>query len=303
MPQYYGIHPAGLELIKRLAPFHSGRSTMGFHRTGLAAISTAAFLIGGQFWGLSAIASPQPVAEAGNKQAAGDSAVILDTSGTLDDSDPTLPDGSYYEEYSFTGRAGQEIVIDMNSPEFDTYLFLLAPDGSFLADNDDISGSNFNSQIRVTLPSNGVYTIAANGYDSSSLGRYNLTVTTALGTGDLQITLSWNSTDDLDLVVMDPDGNLVSFETPSIASGGQLDVDANALCQGVTSSPVENVFWPANGAPGGEYQVLISLYARCANSQGPIPFTLTMNVQGTVETFDGTVDESNDLVVVPTAVY
>ncbi|MDA0268163.1 MAG: pre-peptidase C-terminal domain-containing protein, partial [Cyanobacteria bacterium] len=210
--------------------------------------------------------------------------------------------GSYYEEYSFTGRAGQQVVIEMSSADFDTYLLLLGPDGSLIAENDDISSGNLNSQIVVTLPTNGVYTIVTNGYDSASLGRYDLTVTTALGTGDLQITLSWNSIDDLDLVVMDPEGNLVSFETPRIASGGQLDVDANSLCQGVTSRPVENVFWP-NGAPGGEYQVFVSLYSRCANSQGPIPFTLTMNVQGTVETFDGTVDETNDLVVVPTAVY
>lgn len=276
---------------------------MGFHRTGLASIGTVVMLLGAQVGGMpEAIASPQPQAEAINKQALGDSAIILDTSSSLDTTDTVLSDGSYYEEYSFTGRAGQQVVIDMNSADFDTYLLLVGPDGSLIAENDDVSSGNFNSQIVVTLPTNGVYTIAANGYDSASLGRYDLTVTTALGTGDLQITLSWNSIDDLDLVVMDPEGNLVSFETPQIASGGQLDVDANSLCQGVTASPVENVFWP-NGAPGGEYQVLVSLYSRCANSQGPIPFTLTMNVQGTVETFDGTVDETNDLVVVPTAVY
>ena len=69
---------------------------MGFHRTGLASIGTAAIMLGAQMLGMpGAIASPQPATEAATKQAVGDSAIILDTSSSLDTTDTVLSDGSY----------------------------------------------------------------------------------------------------------------------------------------------------------------------------------------------------------------
>ena len=48
-----------------------------------------------------------------------------------------------------------------------------------------------------------------------------------LQTGDVQVTLRWNTTDDLDLWVTDPFGDRVYYGNSQVASGGQLDVDAN----------------------------------------------------------------------------
>ena len=120
-----------------------------------------------------------------------------------------------------------------------------------------------------------------------------------LGTGDIQVTLRWTSTDDLDLAVTDPSGQVVTYFNPNIPSGGQLDVDANAACSGDGSSPIENIFWPPSRAPQGNYSVEVNLFTRCGGGSGPIPFTLTLLVQGNTETLQGTVDNQTQRVSFP----
>jgi hypothetical protein len=82
---------------------------------------------------------------------------------TLDSTDCALGDGTLLDPYSFNGLAGQQVAISMSSPVFDTYLYLLKPDGSTLASNDDSNGGT-NSRIPIpsgflTLPTTGTYTI------------------------------------------------------------------------------------------------------------------------------------------------
>ena len=89
------------------------------------------------------------------------------------------------------------------------------------------------------------------------------TQTEDLSTGDVQVTLRWSSLADLDLSVTDPDGGTVSFTNRAVASGGQLDRDANYPCSTATTSPVENVFWPPGGAPRGSYRVTVTYRTGC----------------------------------------
>lgn len=122
--------------------------------------------------------------------------------------------------------------------------------------------------------------------------------TPQLGTGDIQVTLRWATTDDLDLAVTDPSGDTVAYFNPAVASGGQLDVDANAGCSEQNSTPIENIFWPPSEAPQGNYSIAVNLFSRCEGS-GPVSFNLTLLVQGTTETFTGTVDEQNPIATFP----
>jgi hypothetical protein len=75
--------------------------------------------------------------------------------------------------YTFAGRAGQLVKIEMNaSTALDTFLYLFAPDGSVVASNDDIvSGSQTNSRIPLSgffaLPQTGVYTVEATSFNSA----------------------------------------------------------------------------------------------------------------------------------------
>lgn len=233
-----------------------------------------------------------------------DTVFIIDLDDELIDDDlPSPVTGSVYDEYVFVGRAGQAIDISVNSPDFDTYLLLIGPDGELVAENDDITPGNLNSAIATELPMNGNYLVVVTSFVPQERGAYSLQATTTLGTGDLQATLQWDSVHDLDLAVMDPSGDIVAFDNSLIENGGQLDVDANALCESLTDTPVENIFWPPDQAPQGEYVVAVSLYSRCDDSTGPIPFTLTLTVQGETEVLTGTVDEETNLVTFSTAIY
>ncbi|HIK21897.1 MAG TPA: right-handed parallel beta-helix repeat-containing protein [Synechococcus sp. M44_DOE_062] len=108
-----------------------------------------------------------------------------------------------------------------------------------------------------------------------------------LGTGPIQVTLSWNTVDDLDLYVTDPTQQTVFFNNPAIPSGGRLDADANRDCVGVTTSPVENVFWISTPPPG-LYIIDVRLFRRCSQVTAPIPFTVTVRRSGVVtQTFGG----------------
>ncbi|HEY9627745.1 MAG TPA: trypsin-like peptidase domain-containing protein [Coleofasciculaceae cyanobacterium] len=101
--------------------------------------------------------------------------------GKLDRTSGTLSsDNSYYNAYTFEGRAGQRVVVEMSSSDLDSYLILLSADGTDLAQDDD-SGGGSNSKLEIALPADGTYTILANAYGSGQTGSYSLRV--AAGTG------------------------------------------------------------------------------------------------------------------------
>ncbi|HEY9645912.1 MAG TPA: PPC domain-containing protein [Chroococcidiopsis sp.] len=102
---------------------------------------------------------------------------LLQENGVLEEGDQVLSsDNSLYDEYSFDGQEGQTVTITLSSDDFDPYLVLISPEGEVLAQNDDVSPDNFSSEISLTLPADGTYTVIANGYDSSSQGNYVLEV-------------------------------------------------------------------------------------------------------------------------------
>ncbi len=99
--------------------------------------------------------------------------------------------------------------------------------------------------------------------------------------GQLQFTLAWNTLDDLDLNVTCPGGQISSISGergPGICGEGVKDIDANRnLVENVSSTPVENVVWPAN-FPAGNYGLEVIEY-KAASRDGAgntVPFTLRM---------------------------
>ncbi|MEM9089768.1 MAG: hypothetical protein AAGC93_13595 [Cyanobacteria bacterium P01_F01_bin.53] len=119
-----------------------------------------------------------------------------------------------------------------------------------------------------------------------------------LQTGDVQVTLRWDTADDLDLFVRDPFNEEVSYFNPEVPSGGQLDVDANAGCAERMGSPVENIFWPTGGGAPGDYVVTVDLFSYCG-AEVPINFTLTTLIQDQTQTQTGTVSSSQTSVSFP----
>ena len=79
------------------------------------------------------------------------------------------------EEWVFNGQAGERVNIVLNS-QFDSYLELYAPDGEFVASNDD-SGENLSAALfDLQLKKSGPHTVLVRGYDGAT-GGYVLALT------------------------------------------------------------------------------------------------------------------------------
>jgi hypothetical protein len=95
-------------------------------------------------------------------------------------------------------------------------------------------------------------------------------------TGQVTLSLKWDSTDDLDLHVDTPGGH-ISYSNKKVA-GGWLDVDMNPDHD--TNEPVENVFW--DQCPPGRYCVTIKnfSYGGAHSMKGEeIPFSLVLRTK------------------------
>lgn len=99
--------------------------------------------------------------------------------------------------------------------------------------------------------------------------------------GEVTIRLSWSTSDDLDLHVLEPSGEEIYFYHPYSGAGGELDVDANAACSSALAEPIENVYWPTGTPPDGTYTVRVHYWGDC-DEYGPVTFRLRIMVGGQV---------------------
>jgi hypothetical protein len=103
------------------------------------------------------------------------------------------------------------------------------------------------------------------------------------GTGDIKITLTWNNKVDLDLHVIDPNSEEISFENEQSASGGKLDMD-NTEGYGP-----ENIFWENGKAIKGTYKVYVHFYDYGESSSNSSSYSVRVKYLGITQTFNGTV--------------
>jgi len=124
------------------------------------------------------------------------------------------------------------------------------------------------------------------------------TPSTSVGTGDVQVTLTWANAQpiDLDLWVTDPSGVRCYYGNTPTVSGGQLDRDNT--CGSYINGRPENIFWA--DAPLGQYIVQVDLYSACGTGVTSQTFTVRVVAGGTVKTYSGTVTTSHETVQVAT---
>jgi hypothetical protein len=109
-------------------------------------------------------------------------ALAVDASRPLADSIPvngTITEAIPVQRWTYIGRAGDTLTVTMiaTSGDLDSLLILTAPDGSFVASNDDAIDATLgvNAQmVQVRLPVDGTYTLAAGRW--SGAGDYALTL-------------------------------------------------------------------------------------------------------------------------------
>lgn len=189
--------------------------------------------------------------------------------------------------YSFNGTVGQSMSVSLSSPDFDTYLLLVDPNGSVIAQNDDSVGGG--SRIPgndgfFILPANGTYIIEVTTFAKGAIGRYavNLSMpagncTYALGatgqafasgggSGTVNVTTqegcAWEATSNNGWLTLSGAGGsgagAVSFtvgansgaaRTGSLTIAGQTFTITQAGTNG-TGCPTITAINPASGAPG-----------------------------------------------------
>jgi hypothetical protein len=121
--------------------------------------------------------------------------------------------------------------------------------------------------------------------------------TTTVGTGDIQVTMTWFNEDaiDLDLHVIDPTGEDCYFGNDPSSTGGDLDRD-NA-CGNYENGRPENIYWTTT-PPAGEYTVSVDWWSACGNETTSQAFAIRTVVGSNINTYYRTISEDEFLEVV-----
>lgn len=97
--------------------------------------------------------------------------------GALADGDETLTSGEYADVYRVQGQAGQTLIADLTSDDFDPYLIVIDPDGE-QSDNDDYEGDITRSLVSQPLSQSGEYRVVVTSYATGESGDYDLLIST-----------------------------------------------------------------------------------------------------------------------------
>jgi len=118
-----------------------------------------------------------------------------------------------------------------------------------------------------------------------------------VGTGELQISVSWDTPSDVDLAVIEPDGTIIDFANETSSSGGMLDLDSNAACfiDGVNN---ENITYESVTPPSGEYVIEVDYFLNCGVPT-PTNYVVTLRSGDSVQTFAGTFQPDDDSFEIP----
>ncbi|MBB4083129.1 pre-peptidase C-terminal domain-containing protein [Brevundimonas lenta] len=101
-------------------------------------------------------------------------AIGQSVSGALSAGDDTLDSGEYADTYSFAGRRGQRVAVQLTSSAFDAYTILLTPSGEQFDNDDGENGTDSRQQL--TLPEDGQYEVRVTSYRPGETGSYRFSV-------------------------------------------------------------------------------------------------------------------------------
>ena len=107
-------------------------------------------------------------------------------------------------------------------------------------------------------------------------------------TGDVQVLLSWQDYNDLDLICVDPEGSVIWFRNKRVPSGGLLEIDMNVQPND-SNTPIENIYWQQGTAPNGNYEVYLWFYRQHEPNVFESPYEIQLKYGSKTETITGTI--------------
>lgn len=177
---------------------------------------------------------------------------------------------------------------EVNRWAFDSLsLYIFKDDGEFIDiidDEVDLENSQGCRLISISNPEvPGFYTtgFVASGRPVEQIS-WSISPTETV-TGTLQITLEWTENIDLDLQVIEPNGEFIAYNDPVSSSGGQLDMDV--ICNAGT----ETISWPQ--ILEGFHIVRVHYYQDCTGI-GEVQWQITGRVNSEiVASISGSINE------------
>ncbi|MBV5313668.1 MAG: hypothetical protein JZU47_10255 [Prolixibacteraceae bacterium] len=106
------------------------------------------------------------------------------------------------------------------------------------------------------------------------------------GYGDIQVTLTWDSSADIDLYVQDPAKEWIWYEHNTSVSGGWLDVDD------VNGYGPENIRWGKGVATSGTYNVHVKHY-----EGGSANYIVYVNAFGRQKQYKGSINPGQEIYI------
>ncbi|MFO0582000.1 MAG: hypothetical protein U0229_06995 [Anaeromyxobacter sp.] len=114
---------------------------------------------------------------------------------------------------------------------------------------------------------------------------------TSVGTGKVQVSVSWDVESDVDLHLQMPTGTEIYWDNDiDSATGAILDLDSNPACS-IDHVKNENITFTKD-PPHGTYKVLVDYYDSCLVTQ--TKYVVTTTVNGVTKTFSGTFTGDGD---------
>ena len=121
-----------------------------------------------------------------------------------------------------------------------------------------------------------VWGVGPNAASASNYTGLNVTHI-PVGSGDIQVSVAWDSPADVDLHVLEPGGAEIFWAVDSSDAGGVLDLDSNAAC-GSDGPRNENITYPGVTPPSGTYIVRVDYWDACGAAA--TNYVVTIRVAG-----------------------
>jgi hypothetical protein len=177
------------------------------------------------------------------------------------------------------------ITINTNSTVTDVLVGVQGQTGYFKIPVSSTRSINQTIMVLVLLSQNASqnFTIVFALANGSSISAPSTVFVTVLqgGTGKLQVSMSWNKANDVDLHLVEPGGEEIYFGNSTSANGGELDVDSNAGCS-IDNINNENITYSnTDVVANGVYTVNVNLWSTCQVSD-PTTYVVTVRYNGNI---------------------